>query len=177
MSIPLCGSPFHGILSSVTPLPLATELCSTPWERSVSGRPPQFRRVHIYVRVRMTTGILECRSRNRRSPLVPGHGSAPMHSSVRESQLVNEPWSEPGLSSYVTSVPIWLLLGTRPGASVHADIRVKIALTVVFPLKNEEANLGKCLSRLSRFSEVIVVDSSSTDCTPAIAKRIRCEHR
>ncbi|MCP9234081.1 glycosyltransferase family 2 protein [Mesorhizobium sp. LMG 17147] len=45
----------------------------------------------------------------------------------------------------------------------------KISITVVVPVKNEETNLGKCLSRLSRFSEVIVVDSSSTDRTPAIA--------
>ncbi|TIP74934.1 MAG: glycosyltransferase family 2 protein [Mesorhizobium sp.] len=45
----------------------------------------------------------------------------------------------------------------------------KIPITVVVPVKNEEANLGKCLSRLSRFSEVIVVDSSSTDRTPVIA--------
>lgn len=45
-----------------------------------------------------------------------------------------------------------------------------LAVTVIVPVKNEEANLAKCLSRLRRFSEVIVVDSSSTDRTPLIAR-------
>lgn len=45
-----------------------------------------------------------------------------------------------------------------------------IPISVVVPVKNEEANLGKCLNRLKRFSEVVVVDSSSTDRTPIIAK-------
>lgn len=47
----------------------------------------------------------------------------------------------------------------------------KIAITVVVPVKNEERNLGRCLERLRRFQEVIVVDSSSTDSTQEIAKR------
>lgn len=45
----------------------------------------------------------------------------------------------------------------------------KIPITVVVPVKNEEANLARCLTRLKRFSEVIVVDSASTDRTPQIA--------
>jgi glycosyltransferase involved in cell wall biosynthesis len=45
-----------------------------------------------------------------------------------------------------------------------------ILITVVVPVKNEEANLGRCLARLKRFAEVIVVDSSSTDRTPEIAR-------
>jgi len=45
-----------------------------------------------------------------------------------------------------------------------------IPITVVVPAKNEEANLGRCLERLSRFTEVIVVDSSSTDKTPQIVE-------
>lgn len=45
-----------------------------------------------------------------------------------------------------------------------------LPVTVVVPVKNEEANLGRCLARLGRFSEVIVVDSSSTDRTPQIAR-------
>jgi glycosyltransferase involved in cell wall biosynthesis len=46
----------------------------------------------------------------------------------------------------------------------------KIPVTVVVPVKNEEAGLGRCLERLTRFAEVIVVDSSSTDRTPEIAR-------
>lgn len=44
----------------------------------------------------------------------------------------------------------------------------KIPISVVVPVKNEEANLPRCLARLHRFDEVIVVDSSSTDRTREI---------
>ncbi len=44
-----------------------------------------------------------------------------------------------------------------------------IPVTVVVPVKNEEANLARCLSHLGRFSEILVVDSSSTDRTREIA--------
>lgn len=44
-----------------------------------------------------------------------------------------------------------------------------ICITVVIPTRNEEENLSKCLEALGRFSEVILVDSSSTDSTCAIA--------
>lgn len=46
----------------------------------------------------------------------------------------------------------------------------KIPVTVVIPVKNEEKNLAECLGRLKDFSEVIVVDSNSTDSTPQIVK-------
>jgi glycosyltransferase involved in cell wall biosynthesis len=46
----------------------------------------------------------------------------------------------------------------------------QIPVTVIVPVKNEEKNLPKCLALLSDFSEVIVVDSNSTDRTPDIAK-------
>jgi glycosyltransferase involved in cell wall biosynthesis len=46
----------------------------------------------------------------------------------------------------------------------------KIPVTVVIPVQNEEKNLPKCLVLLSDFSEVIVVDSNSTDRTPDIVK-------
>jgi len=46
-----------------------------------------------------------------------------------------------------------------------------IPITLVVPVKNEEANLARCLAQLGRFSEVIVVDSSSTDQTPEIARK------
>jgi glycosyltransferase involved in cell wall biosynthesis len=46
---------------------------------------------------------------------------------------------------------------------------VTIRVTVVIPVKNEERNLPRCLAALSRFAEVIVVDSGSTDGTQDIA--------
>lgn len=46
----------------------------------------------------------------------------------------------------------------------------KIPITVIVPVKNEQLNLARCLSRLKRFDEVIVVDSASTDRTPEIAR-------
>ena len=47
----------------------------------------------------------------------------------------------------------------------------KIPITVVVSVKNEELNLPHCLEKLNQFSEVIVVDSQSTDKTPAITKQ------
>ena len=45
----------------------------------------------------------------------------------------------------------------------------KIPISVIVSVKNEEINLPKCLGCLEPFSEVIVVDSNSTDKTPQIA--------
>ena len=45
----------------------------------------------------------------------------------------------------------------------------KIAVSVVIPVCNEEANLAECIERLGAFDEVIVVDSGSTDATCQIA--------
>jgi glycosyltransferase involved in cell wall biosynthesis len=45
----------------------------------------------------------------------------------------------------------------------------KLPVTVVVPVRNEAANLARCLRRLGRFAQVIVVDSASTDGTPQIA--------
>ena len=47
----------------------------------------------------------------------------------------------------------------------------KIPVTVVVPVRNEEKNLPQCLERLSRFAEVVVVDSNSTDATREVAAR------
>jgi glycosyltransferase involved in cell wall biosynthesis len=46
----------------------------------------------------------------------------------------------------------------------------EIPITVVVPVKNEEANLSRCLAQLTRFADVIVVDSCSTDGTRKIAE-------
>jgi glycosyltransferase involved in cell wall biosynthesis len=46
----------------------------------------------------------------------------------------------------------------------------KIPVTVVVPVKNEERNLSCCLGRLSRFQEVVVVDSNSVDRTRDVAE-------
>lgn len=45
-----------------------------------------------------------------------------------------------------------------------------LPITVVIPVRNEEANLGACLDRLHAFASVVVVDSSSTDRTREIAE-------
>ena len=45
-----------------------------------------------------------------------------------------------------------------------------LPVTVAVPVKNEEANLARCLERLGRFAEVVVIDSGSTDRTCAIAR-------
>lgn len=44
-----------------------------------------------------------------------------------------------------------------------------VPVSVVVPVKNEEKNLPRCLERLKEFSEVVVVDSGSTDSTRDIA--------
>jgi len=46
----------------------------------------------------------------------------------------------------------------------------KIHVTVILPVFNEEINLPKCLELLTEFSQVIVIDSNSTDLTPSICK-------
>lgn len=46
----------------------------------------------------------------------------------------------------------------------------KIPISVIVSVKNEELNLPDCLDKLESFSEVIVVDSMSTDKTPEIVK-------
>ena len=45
-----------------------------------------------------------------------------------------------------------------------------VKVTVVIPVKNEEKNLPECLGHLGRFSEVLVVDSGSTDRTLEICE-------
>jgi len=45
-----------------------------------------------------------------------------------------------------------------------------LPVTVAIPVKNEEANLARCLERLGRFAEIVVIDSGSTDSTCEIAR-------
>ena len=47
---------------------------------------------------------------------------------------------------------------------------MKVPVSVLIPVKNEEANLPRCLAALRWAGEVIVVDSQSTDRTAAIAE-------
>ncbi len=47
---------------------------------------------------------------------------------------------------------------------------IKIPISIVVPVRNEERNLPRCLAALREFDEVIVVDSSSIDQTASIAR-------
>jgi len=47
----------------------------------------------------------------------------------------------------------------------------KLPITVVIPVLNEARNLARCLSQLERFSEIVVIDSGSTDRTVEIAEQ------
>lgn len=47
----------------------------------------------------------------------------------------------------------------------------KIPITVVVPVRNEEKNLPRCLEQLTRFADVVVIDSGSVDATPEIARQ------
>ncbi len=47
-----------------------------------------------------------------------------------------------------------------------------IPVSVVIPVKNEEQNLPRCLALLKDYSEVVVVDSGSTDSTREIAESV-----
>ncbi|MCK5374078.1 MAG: glycosyltransferase family 2 protein [Alphaproteobacteria bacterium] len=47
----------------------------------------------------------------------------------------------------------------------------KLPITVLVITKNEEQKLARCLESVSDFSEVIVIDSQSTDLTKKIAKK------
>ena len=47
----------------------------------------------------------------------------------------------------------------------------KIPVSILIPIRNEEANLPRCLASVAWAEEVIVVDSESTDRSVAIARR------
>ena len=54
-------------------------------------------------------------------------------------------------------------------------INDKLAITVLIAAKNEEANLGRCLSALSPAQRIIVIDSQSRDGTEMIAEKAGAE--
>lgn len=51
----------------------------------------------------------------------------------------------------------------------------KIPITVIVSVKNEALNLPSCLEKLNRFSQIVIVDSGSTDDTVVIAERMGAE--
>jgi glycosyltransferase involved in cell wall biosynthesis len=57
-------------------------------------------------------------------------------------------------------------------------VQPDLPISVIVTTKNEEKNLARCLAALTRFAEIVVVDSASTDGTVNIAKAMgaRVEH-
>lgn len=51
----------------------------------------------------------------------------------------------------------------------------EIPVSVIITTKNEEANIERCLHAMQNFSEVIVVDSQSSDKTTAICNKMRVQ--
>lgn len=66
----------------------------------------------------------------------------------------------------------WRCGDSIPGMRLMTPLKTdgRIAVTVVIPVCNEEVNIERCLSRLERFSEIVLVDSGSTDRTCDIAR-------
>jgi glycosyltransferase involved in cell wall biosynthesis len=57
----------------------------------------------------------------------------------------------------------------RPQADIAND---RIPVSVIVMTKNEETNIRACLSPITRFAEIFVVDSNSTDSTATIASEM-----
>jgi glycosyltransferase involved in cell wall biosynthesis len=51
----------------------------------------------------------------------------------------------------------------------------KVPVSIIIPIRNEEANLPRCLASVEWADEVVVVDSQSTDRSGAIAQRFGAE--
>jgi len=47
---------------------------------------------------------------------------------------------------------------------------MKVPVSFIIPVKNEEKNLSRCLASIAWAGEIFVVDSHSTDATSSIAK-------
>jgi glycosyltransferase involved in cell wall biosynthesis len=58
--------------------------------------------------------------------------------------------------------------------SIGATMR-KIPVSILIPIRNEEANLPRCLASVAWAAEVVVVDSKSTDESEAIARSFGAE--
>lgn len=55
--------------------------------------------------------------------------------------------------------------------SMNQSSQLRIPVSVVVPIRNEEENLDRCLSSIAWADEIFVVDSASTDTSVAIAER------
>lgn len=54
--------------------------------------------------------------------------------------------------------------------NLASSLQQPLSITVVVPIKNEAANLPRCLSQLGDFAHVLVIDSGSTDGSVEIAR-------
>jgi glycosyltransferase involved in cell wall biosynthesis len=61
-------------------------------------------------------------------------------------------------------------LGMRPYAVGDEPAPGSVPVTVVILTKNEEANVGRCLSSVAWAAQVVILDCGSTDATLAIAR-------
>lgn len=52
----------------------------------------------------------------------------------------------------------------------------KLPISVIIPVKDEEKNIRKCIENLNQFSEVLVVDSNSSDKTIEIVESLGIKH-
>ncbi|MBV8815398.1 MAG: glycosyltransferase family 2 protein [Verrucomicrobia bacterium] len=52
---------------------------------------------------------------------------------------------------------------------------MKVPVSIIVPVKNEEPNLARCLASIRWAGEIFVVDSHSTDATPRIAQDFNAE--
>jgi len=58
----------------------------------------------------------------------------------------------------------------RPKDALASTATTKLPVSVIIPVRNEAANLPRCLEALRELGEVYVIDSQSTDSTVEIAR-------
>ncbi len=74
--------------------------------------------------------------------------------------------------------PVYILTSSHVGAGEHRSLSVSartLPITVIVATKNEAINIEKCLRTLITAEHIFVVDSLSTDKTPAIAEKFGAE--